>query len=187
MTARGIRNNNSGNIRLGGGWAGLAEDQSDEIFCIFADMQHGIRALIKLLMAYWRRYGLNSVHNVISRYALSSENNTIAYENAVAAALGVKPHQKIDLSDPQVLFMLAKAIARYGMRRSLPKSNGWRGPPRRVGGLIYAHMKKTVVKVLDIRSKHLSDRQKRRPLSWNWTAFLHSFSLLGSGTIHGQV
>lgn len=53
MTARGIRNNNPGNIRLGGGWAGLVENQSDEIFCVFADMQHGIRALIKLLMAYW--------------------------------------------------------------------------------------------------------------------------------------
>ena len=76
-------------------------------------MQHGIRALIKLLMTYWRRYGLNSVHSVISRYAPSCENNTTAYENAVAAALGVKPHQKIDLSDAQVLFTLAKAIARH--------------------------------------------------------------------------
>lgn len=113
MTARGIRNNNPGNIRLGGGWEGLADNQSDEAFCVFEDMEHGIRALIKLLMTYWRRYGLNSVHSVISRYAPSCENNTVAYENAVAAALGVKPHQKIDLSDAQVLFALAKAIARH--------------------------------------------------------------------------
>lgn len=148
MTARGIRNNNPGNIRLGGGWAGLAENQSDEIFCVFADMQHGIRALIKLLMAYWRRYGLNSV---ISRYAPSSENNTIAYENAVAAALGVKPHQKIDLSDPQVLFTLAKAIARHecGADAALITEEQWLGgPPRRVGGLIYAHMKKRSLRCL---------------------------------------
>ncbi len=184
MTARGIRNNNPGNIRLGGGWAGLVENQSDEIFCVFADMQHGIRALIKLLMAYWRRYGLNSVHNVISRYALSSENNTIAYENAVAAALGVKPHQKIDQGDPQVLFMLAKAIARYecGADAALITEEQWLEGPASPGWRfdIRAH-EKTVVKVLDIRSKRPT-KKKTTQLELDGL-----FAFLGSGTIHGQV
>lgn len=113
MTARGIRNNNPGNIRLGDKWQGLASVQADPSFCTFVSMEYGIRALFKILQTYWRNYQLNSVHSVISRFAPSVENNTKAYEESVSKALGVQPHQKIDLGDRQVMIAIAKAIVRH--------------------------------------------------------------------------
>ena len=35
---RGIRNKNPGNIKLGTDWDGLADEQSDPVFCVFKEL-----------------------------------------------------------------------------------------------------------------------------------------------------
>ena len=113
MTARGIRNNNPGNVVYGSQWEGLAKEQADPSFCTFVSMEYGIRALLKILLTYWRNYHLNTVHSIINRYAPPCENNTKAYVLSVANALKVAPHQTIDLSDRELIIKLAKAIVRH--------------------------------------------------------------------------
>ena len=88
---RGIRNNNPGNIRWGADWQGLKKDgkSQDPSFCVFATPVWGIRALAKVLINYKRIHGLNTVRQIISRYAPPNENQTTAYVQTIARQLGV--------------------------------------------------------------------------------------------------
>lgn len=114
MTARGIRNKNVGNIRLGDKWQGMSEQQTDPDFVQFTDMVYGVRALIKLLMNYNKKYNLDTVKDIITRWAPSNENNTTAYINAVAKELNVEPEEKLNLSSNTELYIpLAKAIVHH--------------------------------------------------------------------------
>lgn len=113
MTARGIRNNNPGNIRKGEAWQGLAAKQTDEAFCVFRSAEYGIRALVKVLLTYEKKYGLNTVRKIISRYAPESENDTGAYVASVAGQLGVSADEVIELENRAVMLVLIKAIIRH--------------------------------------------------------------------------
>lgn len=113
MSARGIRNNNPGNIRKGEKWKGLSEHQTDSSFCIFVSPEYGIRALVKILLAYYKKYKLNTVKKIISRYAPPSENETESYIKSVANQLGVASDEEIDLSSVAVLAVLLRAIIRH--------------------------------------------------------------------------
>lgn len=109
---RGIRNNNPGNIRCSPTkWAGETGD--DGVFEIYDTPEHGIRALAKILLAYYRRYGLRTVEALIHRWAPPMENDTDAYVEAVAHELGVEPTQPIDVASPGALDLLARAIIRH--------------------------------------------------------------------------
>jgi hypothetical protein len=112
VTARGIRNNNPGNLRHGPKWQGLAQFQPDRDFSLFVDMEHGIRALLINLRTYLQTHNLKTVREIISRWAPANENNTDAYVLAVAESLGVGPDQKI-VGDFGQLLGIAKAIARH--------------------------------------------------------------------------
>jgi hypothetical protein len=112
MNARGIRNNNPGNLRHGPKWQGLAQFQPDRDFSLFVDMEHGIRALLINLRTYVQTHNLKTVREIISRWAPANENNTDAYVLAVAESLGVGPDQKI-VGDFGQLLGIAKAIARH--------------------------------------------------------------------------
>ena len=113
MLARGIRNNNPGNIRKGEKWKGLSEHQTDSSFCIFVSPEYGIRALVKILLTYYKKYKLNTVKKIISRYAPPSENETESYIKSVANQLGVASDEEIDLSSVAVLAVLLRAIIRH--------------------------------------------------------------------------
>lgn len=113
MSARGIRNNNPGNIRKGEKWKGLSEHQTDSSFCIFVSPEYGIRALVKILLTYYKKYKLNTVKKIISRYAPPSENETESYIKSVANQLGVASDEEIDLSSVAVLAVLLRAIIRH--------------------------------------------------------------------------
>ena len=112
LTPRGIRNNNPGNIRHSGSqWQGMAAQQTDPAFVQFVAPEYGIRALAKLLNNYASRDGLNTVRLLINKYAPSNENNTEAYAQAVARALGVNPDTVISV--PQHLNALVEAIIQH--------------------------------------------------------------------------
>ena len=92
MTARGIRNNNPGNIELNNIlWEGLSYDQTDGRFCQFVTPAYGIRAIFRIMRTYHQQYGLHSISQILSRWAPDVENNTPAYVNHVASAVGFRP------------------------------------------------------------------------------------------------
>ena len=98
MPSRGIRNCNPGNIRHSPDkWLGEIPG-NDKAFKTFSDPVYGIRALAKLLLNYERKYGLNTISGIISRWAPTVENNTAAYIDAVAKSCGVDPFRVIDVA-----------------------------------------------------------------------------------------
>ncbi len=111
---RGIRNNNPGNIRHGENWQGLNPNSRsiDAAFCVFNTPVAGIRALAKVLINYKKLYGLNTVRQIISRYAPPNENQTTAYVQSVARQIGVLPDMVIDIEERGVLTVFIKAVIR---------------------------------------------------------------------------
>lgn len=118
-SARGIRNNNPGNIERNAAnkWQGrlppekmTPAQRAERRFEVFASPAWGIRAIAVLLINYYDRHGCNTVAAIISRWAPSHENNTAAYIAAVARAVGVEPTQSINLHDYAVLRPLVVAI-----------------------------------------------------------------------------
>ncbi|WP_387464105.1 structural protein [Photorhabdus sp. RM323S] len=111
---RGIRNNNPGNIEYNrfNDWRGqlqynpLIEDR----FCRFETPEYGIRALIKIIQNYNRKYGINTVNGIISRWAPSSENNTDAYISRVCKDTGMTRGQVVDVFNQVFMAKLIKSI-----------------------------------------------------------------------------
>lgn len=100
VMARGIRNNNPGNIRHGSSnWQGMSATQTDSEYIQFDNPVYGIRAIAKLLKNYQSRYGLNTIQEIISRWAPPSENVTGSYVKHVAEVAGVHPEQEIQIAD----------------------------------------------------------------------------------------
>ena len=118
MRPRGIRNCNPGNIvREGDRWDGLSASQDeDSRFCVFDDPKYGIRALARLLLTYHRRRTaadgspIDTVAEVIERWAPASENDTAAYAAAVREDLGLEAGDYLDLEDPETLAHFVQAI-----------------------------------------------------------------------------
>jgi hypothetical protein len=110
LLPKGLRNNNPGNLRF------IARNpfngqvgQDDDGFGVYSSMALGVRAAGKQLLAYGRR-GLNTVRQIASTWAPSSENDTEAYVLALCSELGVAADQRIDV-DAQ-LEELAEGIFR---------------------------------------------------------------------------
>lgn len=111
--ARGIRNNNPGNLEFSKSnpWAGQTGD--DGRFAKFETPEHGIRALGRNLLSY-QRQGIDTVNDIINRWAPPDDNNnTSAYIEAVCAQLGVTPEQPLDASNPDTLKALCAAIIHH--------------------------------------------------------------------------
>jgi hypothetical protein len=111
LIPRGIRNNNPGNIRHGKSkWQGMAAQQTDAAFVQFISPEYGIRALSHILDSYAAR-GLNTVRKIINTFAPPIENDTGAYVQAVADALGVTPDTILSVANVKV--DLVAAIIRH--------------------------------------------------------------------------
>ena len=112
-TPRGLRNNNPGNLRRSkDNWQGLAANQTEPEFFRFTDMAYGYRALMKTLQNYRRLYGLQTIRQLITRWAPPTENDTEAYIRAVCRELQVPDTSAPDLDDKGSLCALAAAISR---------------------------------------------------------------------------
>lgn len=92
-TPRGIRNNNPLNIRVGNNWQGEVSQPTDHTFEQFKEMKYGVRAAFIILRNYINRHKLNTIPKVITRWAPSNENNTLAYIKAV------EKYSLIDIND----------------------------------------------------------------------------------------
>lgn len=109
-SARGLRNNNPGNIRKSAvKWKGEVGGEDSE-FVTFISAAMGIRALAKTLQTYQEKHGLSSVRGIINRWAPPNENNTEAYISFVAKAVGVDPDENLDPNSLQLQAALTRAI-----------------------------------------------------------------------------
>lgn len=133
---RGIRNNNPGNIRaVGIPWVGkTGQDKSG--FVVFDTPVNGIRALARNLWTYYHKYGLDTVHDIISRWAPPSENPTEKYVRNVAKHAGVTPKQRLDM--PRHVAKIVEAIIAFengtnpysaGQIAQGINKAGWPNPP----------------------------------------------------------
>lgn len=122
---RGVRNCNPGNIDYNprNQWQGqLPPDTAIESrFARFDTAENGIRALAKLVLAYRGKdgmpgvggNGIDTVREVINRWAPGVENDTEAYIKAVAAGVGVQPNQPIDLRNFRTLIAITTGIIKH--------------------------------------------------------------------------
>ncbi len=111
--ARGLRNNNPGNIRLGGGtWRGEVTPPADPAFRRFASPAWGYRAMFKLLDTYRRVHGLRTLRTMIGRYAPPSENDTGRYVDFVAARAGIGADAEIDFGEALLMKAVVAAMSR---------------------------------------------------------------------------
>lgn len=120
---RGVRNCNPGNIRWKDAWIGLVPmaQRTDKSFCQFTDPKWGIRALGIVLLNYRKAKGIPGVGNnkidtikeVIYRWAPPVENDTDSYVNAVAKHCGVTPEATIDMNNRDFFVKLITAIIKH--------------------------------------------------------------------------
>lgn len=107
---RGIRNNNPLNIRIGNHWIGEVKEPTDKEFEQFTDIIYGLRAGFKILKRYIKCYGYNTVHDIISRWAPASENNTTHYIMVVSSNMGVGILDEISFEDEDKMVSLVSAM-----------------------------------------------------------------------------
>ena len=122
----GVRLNNPGNLEWGSPWEGLVpREQSryykvgtgpQQRFCEFKDAASGIRAIARTLITYFDKRKANdgsridTVTEVVDRWAPSFENNTSAYANHVAKLMSVDPDQILDIKSYEVMRGLVVGI-----------------------------------------------------------------------------
>jgi len=127
---RGERNNNPGNIRESAGdatrWQGERDTDDDRAFEEFKTPHDGIRALAKVLLNYQRRHHLDTVRQIIGRWAPPVENNTESYIKAVARSMATDADTPLDLEDEDRLAALTMAIIQHENGRCIyPHSQIW--------------------------------------------------------------
>lgn len=112
-TSRGLRNNNPGNLRISkDNWRGLRKIQTDMSFFQFISNDYGYRAMIRTLQTYQSKYGLNTIEEIIHKYAPTNENHTDNYIKLVCEWTNSKPWYHIDTKDKQTMVTLAAAMSR---------------------------------------------------------------------------
>jgi len=111
--ARGIRNNNPGNlIKSKQNWQGKIPhwQNTDSRFEQFYRLVDGLRAMMIQLRTDILK-GKNTLRALIHKYAPTHENDTTAYINTVGKKIGIEPNQPITYLDKNLLLQLTKAMA----------------------------------------------------------------------------
>lgn len=108
---RGLRNHNPGNLEGNTPWQGAAGH--DGPYIIFDTDADGLRALAINILNQQRLHKLNTVTQIIEKFAPPSENNTLAYIDAVCKHVGCKPAEVLDLDDPTILARFVQAVVAH--------------------------------------------------------------------------
>lgn len=108
---RGYRNNNPGNLEASINWRGMTG--SDGRFAQFSSPADGYRAMGSNLMAYNKKYGINTIRGIINRWAPPGENDTGAYIARMSKELGVGPDDALDMKDQETLTRLIRGISKH--------------------------------------------------------------------------
>lgn len=125
---RGERSNNPGNLDFHPdiqyvGQLGIEEVPADEHykprFARFDNPVHGIRALARNLLVYYTHHKLNTIEELVSRYAPGNENDTTAYIADVSKFTGYSAAEPLNLSDTTTLMRLTQGFIHHENGRCL--------------------------------------------------------------------
>lgn len=122
----GVRLNNPGNLEWGSPWEGLVpRSQSlyarsgtaqQKRFAQFVDAAAGIRAIIRTLITYADKRQaadgstIDTVQEIVERWAPSHENDVDAYAKHVASFVGVGPRDPISIKDYDTMKAIVTGI-----------------------------------------------------------------------------
>ncbi len=110
--SRGLRNRNPGNIRHSDSrFKGEVEPSADRAFKQFRGMAWGYRAIFVILNTYRTRYSLNTIREMISRWAPASENDTDAYVEIVSRRAMLDADTPIDTQQRVAMIPLVAAMS----------------------------------------------------------------------------
>lgn len=113
-SSRGYRNNNPLNIRISStDWQGMipTPQNGDGAFVQFTNMAYGFRAAMRNIRTYIKSYGLNTVQEIIQKWAPPTENNTSKYVTDVCRLSGLQPGTIISQTGAVQMMALVKAMA----------------------------------------------------------------------------
>ena len=109
--SRGLNNKNPLNIRKSATVYKGEVASTDKAFKQFRSMLYGYRAAFMLLYTYERRYGLNTIRKMISRWAPPTENNTTAYIDTVSKRSGIGADAIISTINQQQMCKVVSAMS----------------------------------------------------------------------------
>lgn len=124
---RGIRNCNPLNIRIGNTWFGERNNPDDNEFEQFVNMECGVRAGFCILRRYIRRYKLNTIRLIISRWAPANENHTDSYIQSVSSRMNLDPDEEILYEDRETMIKLVDAMIRVECGQPIPEATIFKG------------------------------------------------------------
>lgn len=121
----GLKLNNPLNIkRSSASWAGKSAVQNHAVFETFDSAYYGIRAAARILINYGRIHKLDTLAEIVHRWAPpDDDNDTGSYVDFVAGKLDVKPDTSLNLEDEDVLTALVKAMMHMEIG-SVPYTDG---------------------------------------------------------------
>lgn len=111
--SRGYRNNNPGNIRINGDkFQGEVIPSQDKEFKQFESMSYGYRAIFKILRNYQINYKLNTIRQMISRWAPKNENDTANYISFVSERSGIPADDPIRTDNREMMIRIVAAMSK---------------------------------------------------------------------------
>ena len=111
--SRGYRNNNPGNIRINGDkFQGEVIPSQDKEFKQFESMSYGYRAIFKILRNYQINYKLNTIRQMISRWAPENENDTANYISFVSERSGIPADDPIRTDNREMMIRIVAAMSK---------------------------------------------------------------------------
>lgn len=133
----GVRLNNPGNLEWGSPWQGLVPREKSRYyrhgssqqkrFCEFIDAPSGIRAIARTLITYYEKRKakdgskIDTILEMVERWAPSFENNVKAYAAHVGRVVGVDPTDVLDFNDYDTIRALVVGIIAH-------ENSGYRYP-----------------------------------------------------------
>ncbi|WP_209319588.1 lytic transglycosylase domain-containing protein [Yokenella regensburgei] len=108
--ARGLRNNNPGNLNFAGQRGASMEGGPNGRFAVFPTMVEGVAALDRQLGLYMSR-GKDTISQIVSTYAPGADkNNEAAYRAYLSRATGLGADEKIDRGNTEQVIKLIRGI-----------------------------------------------------------------------------
>jgi hypothetical protein len=101
---------------------GLRNYNGQPGFQKFSSVGEGVRAMVSQLRLYQNRDHLDTIKDIISKYAPPTENDTAQYIKNVSQWTGFKPDERLNLNDDATVAKLVAAMSRQEGRN--PVSSG---------------------------------------------------------------
>jgi hypothetical protein len=113
IPARGLKNNNPGNIRHNRDkFQGEVQPSRDAAFKEFTSMAYGYRAMFVTLATYLERNRRDTIEKIVQAWAPPTENKTQAYINTVALFSGVSKNKALTLFSGEDYIRIVAAMSR---------------------------------------------------------------------------